>query len=230
MLIMSLKIASSPAPQSLGGRPADRRRRHVDGFRREPFWGRRAPEDQRSCCSTCHRQALEARIGGRCPDLPATARAPRVLVGVCGPDWNVVLVGGIRLNGRVANVDDGRGIGIVGIGRVLLADPWGNRALIKRLAGAHGALPLYGCLNSGYPRTPWPPSPPRAPNSRTSPTSRSDTLWAAKWPPWSNTDQWTMFLWSRSANRRMPLKSPQNAARPIGIVVDSGGGVACAFS
>jgi hypothetical protein len=63
------------------------------------FWGRRAPEDRRSCCSTCQRQAFEARNGGRCPDLPATARAPRVLVGVCGPDWNVVLVGGIRLNG-----------------------------------------------------------------------------------------------------------------------------------
>ena len=44
-------------------------------------------------------------------------------------------------------------------------------------------------------------------------------MWAAKWPPCSNVDQCTMFAWSRSAKRRMPLKSPPNAASPIGIVV-----------
>jgi hypothetical protein len=39
-----------------------------------------------------------------------------------------------------------------------------------------------------------------------------------------------MFVWSLFAKRRMPLKSPENAASPIGTVVGSVGGVAWAFS
>src|SRR5215218_9878172 len=50
--------------------------------------------------------------------LDAADRAPRVLVGVCGPDRNVALVSGISL-ARFAKVDDGH---IVGIRRVLSAD------------------------------------------------------------------------------------------------------------
>ena len=44
-------------------------------------------------------------------------------------------------------------------------------------------------------------------------------LWDAKWPPWSYIVQRTMLLWSRSARRRMPLKSPPKPARAIGTVV-----------
>src|SRR5262245_10476029 len=46
-------------------------------------------------------------------------------------------------------------------------------------------------------------------------TKRSGALCAAKWPPWSYIVQRTMLLWSRSANRRMPLKSPPKPARAI---------------
>ena len=52
--------------------------------------------------------------------LPPARRAFR-------PDRNVVLVSGIRLDIRLAEVDDRRGIGIIRIGRVLLADSYGAK-------------------------------------------------------------------------------------------------------
>jgi hypothetical protein len=64
-----------------------------------------------------------------------------------------------------------------------------------------------------------------------SPTSSFGALWAAKWPPLGYMFQLTMFEWSRSAKRRMPLKSPPNPARPIGSVVGPvGRSWTCAFS
>ena len=47
------------------------------------------------------------------------------------------------------------------------------------------------------------------------PMNRSGSLMAAKWPPQSNADQWTMFL-PRSAKRRMAT-SPANTATPVGV-------------
>ena len=46
---------------------------------------------------------------------------------------------------------------------------------------------------------------------------------AAKWPPLGYMFQLTMFLWSRSAKRRIPLKSPPKPVSPIGRVVGSVG-------
>src|SRR5215211_123820 len=80
--------------------------------------------------------------------LPAAACAPCILVRVWRADRNVVLVSGIRLDRRVAEVDDGRRIGIVRIRRVLLADSYGGQVRINRLAGAH--VSLLGCLQKGY--------------------------------------------------------------------------------
>ncbi len=51
-------------------------------------------------------------------------------------------------------------------------------------------------------------------NVRTSPTRSSGTSMAAKWPPRSNSDQWTT-LFSRSAMARIP-KSPGKTATPEG--------------
>ena len=52
-----------------------------------------------------------------------------------------------------------------------------------------------------------------------SPMSSSGALCAAKCPPRSNIVQRTMLAWSRSANRRIPLKSPPNPASASGSVV-----------
>src|SRR5215204_6035181 len=80
--------------------------------------------------------------------LPAAACALCILVSVWRADRNVVLASGIRLDRRVAEVDDGRRIGIVRIRRVLLADSNGGQVRINRLAGAH--VSLLGCLQKGY--------------------------------------------------------------------------------
>ena len=56
-----------------------------------------------------------------------------------------------------------------------------------------------------------------------SPTGSFGALWAAKWPPLGYMFQLTMFAWSRSAKRRIPLKSPPNPASPSGTVVSSVG-------
>ena len=52
-----------------------------------------------------------------------------------------------------------------------------------------------------------------------SPMSSSGALCAAKCPPRSNIVQRTMLAWSRSANRRIPLKSPPKPASASGTVV-----------
>jgi hypothetical protein len=72
------------------------------------------------------------------------------------------------------------------------------------------------------PRSPRSPSPAGGyrrgrKNSRRSPISRSGASIAAKCPPRSNTDQWTM-VFARSAKRRMVWKSFSNTATPVGTV------------
>src|SRR5918998_922110 len=52
---------------------------------------------------------------------------------------------------------------------------------------------------------------------------RSGASWAAQWPPRSNSLHETMFLWSRSTNLRIGLKSNAKLARPMGTVVGSAG-------
>ena len=44
---------------------------------------------------------------------------------------------------------------------------------------------------------------------------------AAKWPPRSNSDQWTT-LWSRSASLRMATSWVRDTATPVGTVPRSG--------
>jgi hypothetical protein len=77
-----------------------------------------------SSCPDRRKEALAIALAVR--DLPAAARTPRVFVSVCRPDRNVVLVSGIRFDTRLFEVDDGRGIGIVRIRRVLLAHSYGS--------------------------------------------------------------------------------------------------------
>src|SRR5438309_3339568 len=92
---------------------------------------RGSADSPHNCSSECialfgGRQVMHAMVGittaGKAC-LPVAARLPRVLVGVVSPDWNPVIVSRIGLDGRPAKVDDGGGIRIVGIRRIILADP-----------------------------------------------------------------------------------------------------------